>query len=592
MEFEGETNTSLNPPKPYPCVKHFTEHGAENGERNSSFLMLGASAFKRGLSKDELISSGYKIYHEKLKDKTGYTWEKAQSDMLDGYKLEELGCEHIRSNTSHCQYMKLSRDFKKICKRDCLLEKYGVLYRKELQNGGKGVLKVRCPSLGDIIMKEHGNNFITIKDETNTKGDYIKYYKDGWFQTGGERIIKNLVQWYLKNKCDTLDTRKKEVLNYIKDSKWIDRNEMDSKAPLDYLNCNNGVVDITKIGTGKELLPHSPDYMFSYKFPVDYNPDAKFEGTEMCKAIKKVVPDVYVDNIQEMFGLSLYRSYPLRVIFVLYGVGGNAKSVIINILCNLVGIDNISNRRLHALASDKFATGSLYQKHLNVSGETSRLGIKDMSILKDLSGNSSVTGENKFQSAFPFTSYATLIFSANELFECEDKSKGMKDRLKVIPFCKRFKQGAEGTILEYDKKLCSNKYEMSALLNWAIEGLLRVLDKGKLSFNPPDYDIFRKPEEYFTEQCLKPKSDGEVDKIPLYDKFKKFCEEYHIPEYLTKRKFTDFIRDKYKLDKPKTSEHCEEGSRIWVGIKFLEGNYNTLIGEPSLIQYNLDGDDK
>ena len=66
---------------------------------------------------------------------------------------------------------------------------------------------------------------------------------------------------------------------------------------------------------------------------------------------------------------TFYRDYDIEVIFILYGVGANGKTVFTSLLTHLQGKNNVSNVPLPTILRNRFALSDLENKDLNIDNE-------------------------------------------------------------------------------------------------------------------------------------------------------------------------------------------------------------------------------
>jgi len=388
-------------------------------------------------------------------------------------------------------------------------------------------------------MEEHGFHFRTIVDQNSGSKD-VFYYKDGYYHPGGEFIIKKLCNLYLREK--TTNARKREVVGYIEDSDFAFRDELE--PPPHLLNLRNGVLDIY---TG-ELKPHSWEYGFINQLPIEYDEDAD------CPRIKEFLSQIfpehyapYIDVVQEMFGYCLLRKYFIHVAFILYGGGRNGKSVLLNLLCNMLGKDNYSTRQLHELIGDKFAKADLFGKMANICTEISSREISDSANFKALSGGDWITGRYIYRGPFVFKNYAKLIFNSNKIPPTQDKTFAFYQRWKIVVFSQTFPRGDPKTIPNLDEKLSTSE-ELSGLLNWSIAGLKRLLENKDFSKASKEedeselYETLSNPEVAFINEFLEVDSDNNLSKDEVYDRYHNWCDINMYP-ILTKNMFTKALKE-------------------------------------------------
>lgn len=238
------------------------------------------------------------------------------------------------------------------------------------------------------------------------------------------------------------------------------------------LNLSNGILDIRK----GELSSHSNEYFFKYKIPIVFDKDAP------CNVFGQFLLDIFggdislISLVQEMFGYVLLGGDPfLHRAFVLYGVGRNGKSTLLVVLKDLVGIQNYSCVQINRLGQP-FSAVQLSGKLANICSESPADLGKSSEIFKAVISGEEIMMAKKFQDEFSEKVPAKFIIACNELPTFSDSSQGMKDRLILIPFNKYILPKDRDT--ELHEKLAQ---EYPGILNWAIEGAVRLLKQRALT---------------------------------------------------------------------------------------------------------------
>jgi len=334
--------------------------------------------------------------------------------------------------------------------------------------------------------------FIAIEDATG-RATHIYAYEDGYYKLNGESILRVLIKELFKTENIPWSTYyENEIVNYIKTRKTIKRDEIQEKPHL--INLNNGIYNLFT----KRLEKHSPKYYFLYKIPWNYNSKAKLTK-EMIKYFNTTFnKKKYINLTQELFGYCLYTKYNYHGLFYLYGTGGNGKTVWLRILENLLGTNNIANKSINSLISNRFVTAQLYGKLLNSCGELSGYVLENTDMLKRLTAGERIEAEFKGKDGFDFNNYAKIITACNSIPSSNDKTDGWYDRQYILPFLKKFRYTKEQDIDLIDKLI--TKKSMEGLLVWSIEGLKRLLTKKRFTYlqdKKEKYLMYQENTKYF-----------------------------------------------------------------------------------------------
>jgi phage/plasmid primase, P4 family, C-terminal domain len=243
------------------------------------------------------------------------------------------------------------------------------------------------------------------------------------------------------------------------------------------INMVNGIFDLNAYS----IMPHTPSIRSGYQLPIDHNIDAK------CHTFKTFLGDILggdkelIKVVQEMFGYCLTAETSAQKAFILYGRGSNGKSLLAEVLMNLVGKSNTSAVPLNEL-DNPFARYELVDKLLNLAteNEISERGL-NTTFFKSIVSGDAIQVEKKFEQSFMYQPFCKLVFCLNNLPYSKDKSWGFQRRLVVIPFNKVFREDDPDTknYAELRDILLS---ELDGIFIWALEGLKR-LRENKFKFS-------------------------------------------------------------------------------------------------------------
>lgn len=231
------------------------------------------------------------------------------------------------------------------------------------------------------------------------------------------------------------------------------------------INLKNGMLNLNT----QELIPHDPCYFSTIQLPIAYNPDAT------CASFKKFVNQIMDDDpervcvIQEFFGYLLTADTVIHKAFFLFGEGSNGKSLLLDILTNLIGLVNVSNLSLSDL-DNSFRRANLVGKTANIAteNEISSKGFNSQFFKAIVSGDR-IQVERKYESPISYAPLCKLVFAVNNLPYSRDKSHGLYRRMFIIPFNRRF-EGKDAD-KHLNEKLLT---ELPGILNWALKGLVRL----------------------------------------------------------------------------------------------------------------------
>lgn len=360
-------------------------------------------------------------------------------------------------------------------------------------------------------------DFATLSDS-----EEIYRYMEGVYVDKAETWIKHIVNLCLKHKATTYQAN--EVVNYVKRATYIDREEFEHE---NLLCVGNGILDLET----KEVFPHTPTRKFFCKIPVKYEEDVKCP--KILKFLKQVVTVKQLPLIQEILGYCLSPTYEFHKALMLIGEGSNGKSTLLSLFKHFLGKDNIANVSLQSICNNRFASSHLQGKLANIYADLPDKALRYTGTFKMLTGGDTIQGERKWHDAFEFVNHAKLLFSTNKIPETGDDTLAFFRRWIIISCPNTFiGEKRDPNILE---KLTTEK-ELTGLLNWALEGLTRLQEKGGFSDNKT---MNERREQYikasnsakaFIETRLEFDPDpSPIPKNTVYRLYIEFCKKENIP---------------------------------------------------------------
>jgi putative DNA primase/helicase len=255
-----------------------------------------------------------------------------------------------------------------------------------------------------------------------------------------------------------------------------------AEMPPSIVNTLSGEIWVSKTG---DLIwkIHRPESGLRYVLPVHYDPEAT--SPRFDKMMDEIfapakVPAAVIDYVLEMLGYAVQGVRNIPVILFLWGGGANGKSTLLSILQAIVGRTQVLAGSLGSLSNDRFALPNLDGKLLFIEDDAKDGEKVNDGLLKKISENKVIdTRRVRSSHGISFCSMVMPIIAINGAPAIEDTSAGMRRRLHVIPFDRRFKPE------EVDLNLAQSikESELSGVLNQLLAGLSRLRARGK--FAPP-----------------------------------------------------------------------------------------------------------
>ena len=323
-------------------------------------------------------------------------------------------------------------------------------------------------------------------------------------------------------------------------------------------------------------------FCFTSTIPIRYDP------TATCPKIDAFYHQIQEgeDNVRRLYELTgylLYKAYPLKKIFILYGPHDTAKTTVATELWqkHFLGSDAVSSLSIQSIQDDKFDRIKLRGKHANISPELpEHTYIKDTSLFKALTGNDMISARVMHsQKEVKFVNFSKIIFLTNHIPMTSEGDDAFFNRVEIFEFFHEFKDGvnANANIIEE----IATESELSGLLNESVKALQELL-KG-MSFTASKsvkekkeyYMIKSNPFKYYIHDALAVNNgvdqiydpDGNLItayKRDVYANFLLFCKQYKVPEWSEKLFFSQF--KKYAKEEGIPEKRDPQGGWYYSGI--------------------------
>jgi len=396
-------------------------------------------------------------------------------------------------------------------------------YFENGENAGKiKSSKVDIDKVADCIISTHN-----IKTWFGKKNDYSYNFNGKIFEQNSRGIVKVECQNLLKKYCRRNIAI--EIFEKVKAKTEIKRDQFE-KTDNNFICFENGVWDVK----GKELMPHDPKYNFQTLIPQTYNKNAQCPSWERFISETLYPDDVLV--MQEWFGFNLFREYFLKKAIICVGSQNTGKSVVLDTAIKFIGEKNKTGLSLQKMTSGSdFTKLSLKNKHSNIYDDLSSNDLNDGGAFKVATGGGYISGEEKFGEYQQFRSFAKQMFATNKIPPVKDNDD-LAYFGRWIVF--KFDNIPEKLDPFLREKLWAGE-EMSGILNWALEGLYRLLENGEFSYNKNSDEIKQIMEESgcplvaFQSDVLEKENGYTITKEEMFNVYSLWCEEKKKPR-LTK----------------------------------------------------------
>ena len=357
---------------------------------------------------------------------------------------------------------------------------------------------------------------------------------DGWFESNIHNIIGTIVKTKLAAKVS-------DLLKAVKNECFKDVSEPDPYK-IQFDNC--------AINVENGRLEQCEDFFTLHQIPHNYNPDAKCPI--WLSFMKTLFHEEDIRVVQEFLGYCLVPNTLCQTSLFITGEGGEGKSRITIMLEHILGENSVVIGDFKGL-QDKFSMSSLDNQMLFIDDDLSLDALDDTSNFKKIvTAETMLEVEPKGKPKYKTKLYSRILCCGNGAVTSKfDRSDGFYRRLlvcKVKPIAKDRK---------VDRRLSEKlKKESEGIINWMLEGLLRVVNNGfvidpsdrmagnvkELRDNSDTISLFMKDEQYI-EYTLN--EDDRVSIKQLHEAYEDWCNR-NAYICIHKNSFSKTIRRVYK----------------------------------------------
>ncbi len=332
---------------------------------------------------------------------------------------------------------------------------------------------------------------------------------------------------------------KNEVVAGLKQTNVVQKRELNAGGRDAPLRCvANGVLDVVE----RELHEHSPEYRFTRRVPVEYDPEA---STEPYREFvdRMVEREADREALFEMVGHTLLpgANDRHRLFLILTGGTTNGKSEFFKrVRALLNGPDrterNTASVKMSKLAQNRFSQHAIYGSLANIAGEIDGKKIRNTANFKDVTGGDEVELEPKGQESFFDTVDSTQMFAANDPPILGERDKeAIAERIVPIELPYKFVEKPDGPMEK--EKIPKRELEtdletpeaLSGFLNLALAGIGRLEEQNDVSLPecPAErlqmYEETADPMREFGERCLQNDPDDYLVKADVTTLYKQFA---------------------------------------------------------------------
>lgn len=227
-----------------------------------------------------------------------------------------------------------------------------------------------------------------------------------------------------------------------------------------YLHLDHGLV----------LEPHDKSLGLRHVLSCDFEPGAP-APTEFNAFMERILPDAGVRaRVQEYVGYTLLPDARFQRAQIWLGSGANGKGT----LANLVQALHERTAAVQLDGLDGFRMASMIGASLIYCDEAPQRNINEQA-MKSLIAGELVQIDRKYRDPITVRVNGKWLILANHIPAVTDQSTGFWRRFDVVPFSVEIPDSERDPLLA--KRIIAR--ELSGVLNWALEGLQRLLARGR-----------------------------------------------------------------------------------------------------------------
>jgi putative DNA primase/helicase len=239
------------------------------------------------------------------------------------------------------------------------------------------------------------------------------------------------------------------------------------------LNVANGTIDLR---TG-ELQQHRQADMLTMLAPVDYSPESQAPRFE--KFLERVQPDPEVRAwIQRYLGYSISGDVREQCLSFFYGGGSNGKSVLLDVVLQVIGGYGLRAAADLVLAKHGEAhpteLADLEGKRFVVCSEIEQGRAWAESLIKRITGDQTITARRMRQDFYTFPATHKLVVAANTRPIVRGTDHGIWRRMRLVPWLVRIPDAEQNKSLPEELV----QEEAPGILAWLVRGCIAWQNRG------------------------------------------------------------------------------------------------------------------
>ncbi len=271
-------------------------------------------------------------------------------------------------------------------------------------------------------------------------------------------------------------------------------------------------------------------------------------------------------------GLCMTHDTRQQRFLMIKGLGGTGKSVLINLINDVVGKTNTAYLSLEMLTRKDFLTKNIMGKCLNCCADLETKALEETAIIKKLIGEDEITADIKYSpTPVTFKNYAKFLFSTNEIpIIKSERTNGFYRRMLVLEM--------NNAPAEVNPSLLSDlETQIDGFIWLAVKALERMYQQKTITVSERSKQITDQ-HQYFSDTVsgfihakLVEEPQGRIPTTELLKAYKAYC-ELEERQALGRNSFFKALEDKgYKRP--------TEQQRYFIGLAWKPANWEESDGK-------------
>lgn len=301
----------------------------------------------------------------------------------------------------------------------------------------------------------------------------------------------------------------------------------------DAIPVKNGIIKLNFETSEAKLIPHSPEYLFTFQIPVIFN--FKADGEEFHKlVISQYVEPELTDALYQIPAQAILQALgigPFKKSYILQGNADGGKTSYLAWLHAILGLENTGHVSLHQIGTDPFVNADLESRILNTFDDLADVPLQNIGPFKAMTGGFDFPINKKHMQRYNGRIFAVHVFTCNAPPDVPEKI------LFDSAFWTRWEYLHFDNVFPIDPNFVSRTFtqeNLSGSFNRVIEMVFKIAKGGLVVNNTPSEvkDIWQMAADPFAqfinEHLPASSTENKFDKEHMLVSFQAYCKEKEI----------------------------------------------------------------